>query len=32
MRAMNYAVEGDKQDPAVVVRRFLDARARAPVS
>jgi len=24
MRAMNYAVEGDKQDPAAVVRRFLD--------
>ena len=27
MRAMNYAVEGEKRDPAVVVRRFLDARA-----
>jgi osmoprotectant transport system permease protein len=24
MRAMNYAVEGEKQDPAAVVRRFLD--------
>ena len=24
MRAMNYAVEGGKQDPAAVVRRFLD--------
>jgi glycine betaine/choline ABC-type transport system substrate-binding protein len=25
MRSMNYAVEGEKRDPAVVVRRFLDA-------
>jgi osmoprotectant transport system permease protein len=32
MRAMNYAVEGEKRDPAVVVRRFLDARAPAPES
>ena len=25
MRRMNYAVDGERQDPAVVVRRFLDA-------
>ena len=24
MRAMNYAVEGEKRDPAAVARRFLD--------
>ena len=25
MRRMNYAVDGERQDPAVVVRQFLDA-------
>ncbi len=29
MRSMNYAVEEEKRDPAVVVRSFLDARAAA---
>jgi glycine betaine/choline ABC-type transport system substrate-binding protein len=28
MRRMNYAVDGERQDPAVVVRRFLDALDR----
>jgi osmoprotectant transport system permease protein len=32
MRSMNYAVEGEKRDPAVVVARFLDTLAPPPGS
>jgi glycine betaine/choline ABC-type transport system substrate-binding protein len=28
MRRMNYAVDGERQDPADVVRRFLDSLDR----